>query len=104
MDTSIEFEWAEEKNEENIRKHHLELIDGVDVFYHPRLVRFDTDHRDGEERWQTIGWSDEIMFVVYTERGRKIRLISVRKAEPKERRLYYGTYDISAFGWERDAP
>jgi uncharacterized DUF497 family protein len=49
----------------------------------------DSTSRD-EQRWQTIGVNSfgELMIVVWTDRGSDVRLISVRKPEPKERRDY----------------
>jgi uncharacterized DUF497 family protein len=34
-----------------------------------------------------------VLFVVYTERGEKIRIITAREATPEERRFYYGEND-----------
>ena len=42
-----------------------------------------------EDRYQTIGLVDNVLFVVYTERGNVIRMISARIATRKERSLYY---------------
>jgi uncharacterized protein len=46
---------------------------------------------DGEPRWALIGadWDDRVLFVVYTRRGPKIRVISARRAEPDEQRAYW---------------
>jgi uncharacterized protein len=50
---------------------------------------------DGEERWQTIGCLENgtlVILVVHTLAGKDVevvvRLISARKATPRERRLY----------------
>jgi uncharacterized DUF497 family protein len=99
----IEFEWDEEKNRINIRNHGLSLADGEDVFYDPfRMIR--PDKGSGEERWQTLGMAGKVLFVVYTERGEKTRIISVRIAEPFERRIYYGNSDAYPQGWQRVNP
>jgi hypothetical protein len=42
-----------------------------------------------EDRYVAIGLVGDILFVVFTERKEKIRLISARLATEKERRLYY---------------
>lgn len=47
----------------------------------------------GEERWQVIGMVDDILFVIYTEREDRIRLISARRANKNERRKYYAGYE-----------
>ena len=36
-----------------------------------------------------MGFVDDVLFVVYTERRDTIRIISARIAEPFERRIYY---------------
>ncbi|MDR1174336.1 MAG: BrnT family toxin [Treponema sp.] len=101
----IEFEWDEEKNRINIRDHGLSLADGEDVFYDPfRTVRPDDDSGEGEDRWQTMGMAGKVLFVVYTERGEKTRIISVRIAEPFERRIYYGNRNTYPQGWRRINP
>lgn len=42
-----------------------------------------------EDRYIAIGLVGELLFVVFTERGEVIRLISARAATESERRLYY---------------
>ncbi|MBO4373983.1 MAG: BrnT family toxin [Lachnospiraceae bacterium] len=47
-------------------------------------------HSDEEDRYYTIGKVGDVLFVVYTDRGNTIRLISARFATKKEEELYYG--------------
>ena len=57
-----------------------------------RLELYDDVHSDIEDRYITIGEINGVaivVFVVYTERGDAIRLISARKATKQERRAYY---------------
>ena len=42
-----------------------------------------------EDRYIAIGMVGDLLFVVFTECGENIRLISARLATEKERRLYY---------------
>ena len=59
-------------------------------------------HNDfSEDRIQTIGSIGKVIFVVYTERNNRCRIISARKANAKERELYYGYSDIQTEGWGR---
>jgi uncharacterized DUF497 family protein len=44
-----------------------------------------------------MGFVDDVLFVVFTERGDVTRIISARIAEPFERRIYYGVGKIQ--GW-----
>ena len=53
---------------------------------------FDTKHSMQEERYITIGSINgmiAVLFVVYTERADHIRIISARKANAKEREVYF---------------
>ena len=54
-----------------------------------RIEIYDEEHSITEDRYNTIGLVDDILFVVYTERKESIRLISARVATPKERSIYY---------------
>ena len=84
------FEWDGEKAEANWKKHKVDFNDAMRVFEDDnRLEFYDIAHSDEEERYNTIGMVRDVLFVVYTERGEYIRLISARKANLKEQRLYY---------------
>lgn len=90
----MEFEWDEEKNEANIRKHGLDFANGAEIFsnpiHQPFLVRADLreDYRD--ERWQGLGMiKGRIVVVVFTERlPGLIRFISLRRANKREQLIY----------------
>lgn len=88
------FEWDENKEKINISKHGLDFSTAALVFRDQnRLEWFDELHSDYEDRYITIGEINGIavvLMVVYTERGDAIRLISARKANKQERRMYYG--------------
>jgi uncharacterized DUF497 family protein len=87
------FQWDDDKNAANIRKHGLAFEDALHVFADPMAVTR-TDHFQGEERWQIIGqvFGVQVIMVVYTMRQpdgeTAIRIISARKATPQERRTY----------------
>ena len=88
------FEWDDNKEQINIKKHGMDFTTASRVFDDEyRLEIYDDLHSDYEDRYITIGMIDEITciaMVVYTERGTDvIRIISARKATPKERRKYY---------------
>jgi uncharacterized protein len=78
------------KNAANISKHGVSLADGDGVLLDPLALTVEDSTSRGEQRWQTIGVNSfgELMIVVWTNRGNDVRLISVRKPEPKERRDY----------------
>lgn len=88
----MKFEWDENKNQINIRKHKIDFLEASKVFYDPNfIVNEDTRHDYGEARYQVVGSIDihGIIFVVHAERhDNAIRIISARKANKKEKRLY----------------
>ena len=86
----IQFEWDEEKNRANIAKHGISFETAIYVFNDDRRIEiYDAEHSINEDRYNTIGMVNEVLFVVYTERREKIRLISARVASARERDIYY---------------
>jgi len=87
----LEFEWYSEKERLIAEKHGLGIESVKLIFNDPfRIMRYDVNHSGMEDRWQTLGMVDGVLFAVYTERKEKIRIITARKATPEERRIYYG--------------
>lgn len=91
------YEWDNEKNEINKKKHDgicFELA--VRVFLDDkRIEKYDYNHSTvTENRWIVIGKVDEILFVVYTERDERTRIISARKATKEEIYEYHDNYDL----------
>jgi uncharacterized protein len=80
------------KNAANIAKHGVSLAEGDGVLMDPLAITIEDDSAEGEERFVTIGTNSlgTVMVVVWTARDDGERLISVRRAEPKERRQYEG--------------
>ncbi len=78
------------KNAINLRRHEVSLTEGDGVLNDPLALTVEDDSAEGEQRFVAIGMNTfgRLMVVVYTHRGEDIRLISVRHAEPKERRAY----------------
>jgi uncharacterized DUF497 family protein len=102
---SMDVEWDDDKNEINKREHEglgFELAQLVFADPH-RIERFDRSESNtsGEDRWQTLGMAGKVLFVVYTERGERKRIISARLADKTERRSYYGNYEIDGKGWSK---
>ncbi len=84
------FEWDEEKNAINKQKHKISFETAAHVFDDPEYIEmYDFEHSVDEDRFIAIGMVGDIIFVVFTERRDKIRLISARLATDAERRLYY---------------
>ncbi|MBR1806462.1 MAG: BrnT family toxin [Selenomonadaceae bacterium] len=86
-------EWDDNKAEINVRKHGIHFEDAARIFLDDNRIDFlDEKHSDDEERWKVIGMVKNILAVIYTERGEKLRLISARYANREEEDEYYGQY------------
>jgi uncharacterized DUF497 family protein len=97
------FEWDPEKEQDNVKVHGVRFDTAVQAFYDDyRMERHDDDSSVEEDRWQTMGFFDDVLFVIYAERGDAICIISARIAERFERRIYYGNSEIH--GWQRVNP
>jgi uncharacterized DUF497 family protein len=87
----MEFEWDENKNRQNLEKHGISFEEAQEIF--SGVIFTSIDERDDydEIREVSIGAIQGVVLVTvaHTERNGKIRLISARKATPKERRQFY---------------
>ena len=88
----MEFEWDELKNEANKRNHGISFETAAFVFNDEnRIEIYDVVHsKINDDRYITIGKVRKVLYVVFTEREDKIRIISARLAEKKEKEIYYG--------------
>lgn len=85
------FEWDENKELANIRKHGIDFEDAKLAFGDPFLLKkYDEIHSIAEDRYKLLGRVGQLLFVAYTEREGRIRIISARPATKKEKELYYG--------------
>jgi uncharacterized DUF497 family protein len=85
------FEWDDSKADVNLQKHGVSFEAARGVFVDAFAIEFEDDrHGGGEARFNTIGMVEgHLLFVVSTLRGSRIRIISAREAEPRERRRYH---------------
>ena len=83
-------EFDPKKDAANIKKHGVSLSEGDVVLNDPLALTVEDDAAEGEQRFVTIGMNafGSLMVVVHSPRGSGSRTISVRKADPKERRNY----------------
>ena len=83
-------EFDPKKDAANLKKHGVSLSEGDGVLNDPFAISVEDDSAQGEQRFVTIGMNvfGSLMVVVHTHRGDNTRIISVRKADPKERRSY----------------
>ncbi len=84
------YEWDDAKNRENIAKHGIDFADAAQIFERPLLVRRDArQDYGGEERWIAMGQlRDVVVVMVFAFRGDRIRVISMRKANRRERKIF----------------
>jgi uncharacterized DUF497 family protein len=72
-------------------KHGVAFPEAATVFGDPLAITYsDPDHSEDEDRFLTFGHSSEghLLVVSHTDRGRRTRIISARRATRKERKLY----------------
>ena len=85
------FEWDDDKAAENYADHGVGFEAARDVFKDAFAVDW-LDERVpyGEDRYAIIGMvENRLLYVAYTMRGERIRIISARGAEPYEKRRYH---------------
>ncbi|MCE2499547.1 MAG: BrnT family toxin [Dehalococcoidia bacterium] len=81
------YEWDEGKLRENADKHDIDFTAIYDFDWDTAAQRSNTTH--GELRWVATGYiGTRLHTVIYTERGNRRRIISLRIASNRERREY----------------
>jgi uncharacterized protein len=90
MPESREFEWDDAKALNNRAKHGIGFEYGTNVFLDPNRLDLDASRtEDRETRRKTIGLIEGRLFtVVYTVRGRSTRIISARRSNTMESKMY----------------
>lgn len=91
-----QFEWDAAKAATNEQEHEISFELAMTVFRDRlALTVFDEEHNDDEERWVSIGVAENGMTLVVihtftptTPGGALIRIISARRANPRERKQY----------------
>jgi len=88
----IRFEWNDDKDRSNQKKHGLAFAEALQLFQGSRkyLEVFDTAHSDAEDRFIAIGEIDlGIVVVIHTEPDEGlIRIIGARFATRREQERY----------------
>ncbi len=86
----MKFEWDETKSDACFRTRGFDFAYAAFAFADPnRVIREDNRYSYGEDRYQLIGSIDGRLFVLaYTPRNGVIRIISARKANQREVKLY----------------
>jgi len=94
----MQFEWDEGKNRANKIKHGVSFEEASEAFDDPRALSI-LDSCETEERWLTTGLVNGvvILLLVHTwedqDHEEIVRIISARKATPREREAYENQYN-----------
>jgi uncharacterized DUF497 family protein len=85
--------YDEEKRLANLAKHGFDFVGAEAIFAGFTVCRKDERDAYGETRFQSIGlWNGMVVFVVHTARGEADHIISIRKAERHEERIFWNNY------------
>jgi uncharacterized protein len=88
----LEFEWHNAKADANLRAHGVSFDLAKTVFTDPFAIERLDDREDyGEARFVMIGLAEGniLLFVAYSEREERIRIISARRATQDEQDDYF---------------
>ena len=86
----MEYEWDQAKAKANLRKHRVSFADAALALEDPLALNVTDPDAGGEQRFVSLG-SDpygRVLVKVFTTRGRRVLIISSRKASRNERRAY----------------
>lgn len=87
----LSFEWDDGNIDKNFEKHLISSNISEEPFKDEDLITFpDLPHSKSENRYHLIGKTEQntVLFITYTLRQDKIRIISARIANKQERRIY----------------
>jgi uncharacterized DUF497 family protein len=85
------FEWDTGNSDKNWLKHLVSFSECEQGFFNlPLIVAEDAKHSDKENRYYALGQADDgrLLFLVFTIRKEKIRVISARDMSKKEKAVY----------------
>jgi len=91
LDGLTGFDWDEGNFLKNWEKHGVSHLEAEQVFFNEPILLFeDPKHSERESRWYVLGQTDQSreLMLVFTMRGKKIRIISARPMSRKERGVY----------------
>ncbi|MBI2100927.1 MAG: BrnT family toxin [Candidatus Vogelbacteria bacterium] len=94
LDQLQTFDWDQGNQNKNFIKHQVTDEECEEVFFDPqKRVARDEIHSDQESRYLLLGETkrERLLFVVFAIRGEKIRIISARDLNKRERNLYEET-------------
>jgi uncharacterized DUF497 family protein len=86
------FDWDKANEDKNFYRHNVTWWECEEVFFNqPLYVYLDEQHSLTEERFYALGKTNgaRLLFIVFTRRKAKIRVISARDMHKKERKVYF---------------
>jgi uncharacterized DUF497 family protein len=85
----MKYIWDENKRIANLIKHNVDFLDAERFEWESAIETIDDRSDYKEKRWIALGLIDNSLHVlIYALRGDNIRLISLRKANNRERKYY----------------
>ena len=83
------WDWDEAKRQANLTKHGLDFAEVAGFDWQTAQVEPDLRRDYGEDRWVSLGRLGEVIHhLVFTRRDGRIRIISLRKANRREKRKW----------------
>lgn len=84
------FDWDEANWRKSELKHGVAASEAAEVLLNEPLCQVDTRHSDVEQRYVALGTSNEgrRVFVAFTVRRSRVRIISARPMSRKERKIH----------------
>jgi uncharacterized DUF497 family protein len=86
----MEYDWDPFKNQRNIKKHGLDFED-AEIVFTGNVIHFQDERFPyGEDRFITLGEIEgRVVIIVHTQRENLTRIISMRKANEREKKIYF---------------
>ena len=91
FDSLSGFQWDAGNLKKNAEKHGVEYQECEEAFFNqPLIVQSDKAHSNVEPRYFALGKTSQgrRLFIAFTTRGDKLRVISARDQHKKERTIY----------------
>ena len=87
----IGFQWDKANIDKNLLKHQVQNWECEQIFFNePLIILEDQKHTHTEKRWAALGKTDfyRLLIVIFTKRGKLLRVISARDMNKKEKKYY----------------
>jgi uncharacterized protein len=89
----MRFTWDEVKRASNIAKHGVDFVDAVMVFTGPFVERPDRRKDYGEDRFEAVGFVDDLcLVVIFARPGGAFRIISARRGGRRDLARYQALF------------